>query len=101
MRAKGNKGRIPDDLKFGTLSTRKAVLGEIHLERNRHAQLEFTLRHSDLGFLRIMTEELGEIASAMDTRGKNRLEDIYEETIQLAAAAVALAERIRLQQDYI
>ena len=92
-------GCVPESLKFGDEQERAFILEKIGSERVRHRAMGFTVRHTHDQFCRIMAEELGEVAKAMqeaDVTGKD--EHLEEEAIQLASAAVALVESIRIRR---
>jgi len=84
---------LPDDM-YGNANVRDRVIGWIKEERLRHRELGFSLKHSNLEWLRILTEENGEVAKAMQDDPK----EIKTEVIQLAAAAVAFLEAIELAE---
>jgi NTP pyrophosphatase (non-canonical NTP hydrolase) len=92
-------GCVPENLKFGDDRERAYTISKIIAERDRHAAIGFTVRHSYDQFCRILTEELGEVAKAMqeaEVTGKD--EHLEEEAVQLASAAVALVENIRIRR---
>jgi NTP pyrophosphatase (non-canonical NTP hydrolase) len=92
---------VPESLKFGDELERAFIIEKIVSERIRHRAMGFTVQHTNDQFCRIMAEELGEVAKAMqeaEVTGKD--EHLEEEAIQLASAAVALVESIRVRRKY-
>lgn len=77
---------------------RQHVLHEVELERSRQNAKWGRQRHSDGDWLKILAEEFGEVAQAMQQDmgwGKDSdASDQYTELIQLAAVAVAMAEQL-------
>jgi NTP pyrophosphatase (non-canonical NTP hydrolase) len=96
---RGVIGRIQEAMKFGDLGARSAILRSIAEERDRHKLMGFTVDYSFDKFCRIMAEELGEVAKAMDFAEATGLEDnIMTEAIQLASVAVSLCENIMIRK---
>jgi NTP pyrophosphatase (non-canonical NTP hydrolase) len=92
-------GCIPEPMKFGDLGARAAIMRSIVDERDRHRAIGFTVDHTFDQYCRIMVEELGEVAKAMDVaRTTGREDDVLTEAIQLASAAVALCENIMIRK---
>jgi NTP pyrophosphatase (non-canonical NTP hydrolase) len=77
---------------------RQHVLHDVELERGRQNAKWGRQRHSDGDWLKILAEEFGEVAQAMQQDmgwGKDSdASDQYTELIQLAAVAVAMAEQL-------
>jgi NTP pyrophosphatase (non-canonical NTP hydrolase) len=78
---------------------RMDVLTDVDKERTRQDQMWGKQRH-DLGdWLKILIEEVGEVAQAMQKEkdwGKDSdASDLYEELIHAAAVAVAIAEQVK------
>jgi NTP pyrophosphatase (non-canonical NTP hydrolase) len=77
---------------------RDHVMQDVDIERNRQNAKWGRQRHDDGDWLKILAEEFGEVAQAMqqdmgwgkDSDASNQ----YTELIQLAAVAVAMAEQI-------
>jgi NTP pyrophosphatase (non-canonical NTP hydrolase) len=92
-------GCIPEPMKFGDLGARAAILRSITQERDRHKVLGFTVDHTFDQYCRILVEELGEVAKAMDVaKATGREDDVLTEAVQLASAAVALCENIMIRK---
>jgi NTP pyrophosphatase (non-canonical NTP hydrolase) len=77
---------------------REHVLNEVNLERDRQNVKWGRQRHSDGDWLKILAEEFGEVAQAMQQdlgwSKDSDASDQYTELIQLAAVAVAMAEQL-------
>jgi len=74
------------------------VLADVADERLRQNQKWGLQRHSYGDWLKILIEEVGEVAQAMQV-GENWAKEsdasnLYEELIQTAAVAVAIAEQV-------
>lgn len=92
-------GCIPGHLKFGDIGARAAILRSISEERDRHKILGFTVDYSFDKFCRIMAEELGEVAKAIDeSQVTGREDDIMTEAIQLGSMCVAICENIMIRK---
>lgn len=74
------------------------VLQEINLERQRQDKKWGVQRHEYGTWLKILVEEVGEVAQAMQTNdgwGKETdADDLYTELIHVAAVAGAMAEQV-------
>lgn len=61
-------------------------------------------RHSHGDWLKILIEEVGEVAQAMQTGkgwGKDSdADDLYKELIQVAAVAIAIAEQVEEEKEH-
>lgn len=76
-----------------------SVLKDVSLERERQNAKWGKQRHSDGDWLKILIEEVGEVAQAMQKDqgwGKDTdASDLYTELIHAAAVAVAMAEQVK------
>lgn len=77
----------------------ESVLDDVSLERERQNSKWGKQRHSDGDWLKILIEEVGEVAQAMQKDqgwGKDTdASDLYTELIHAAAVAVAMAEQVK------
>lgn len=75
------------------------VLSDVNEERERQNQKWGLQRHPMGDWLKILVEEVGEVAQAMqvgDVSYKDSdASDLYKELIQTAAVAVAIAEHVK------
>ena len=81
-----------------SLSIRNAALNQIVNERLKQDTMWGKQRHDHGTWLKILIEEVGEVAQAMQVNqswGK-KLDagDLYSELVQVAAVAVAIAEQV-------
>lgn len=78
---------------------RMSVLADINLERDRQNKLWGLQRHNMGDWLKILIEEVGEVAQAMqkdnDCYKQSDADDLFKELIQVAAVACAMAEQVR------
>lgn len=75
---------------------RDRIYSQIEAERLRQNELWGKQRHALDRWLTILTEEVGEVAKAMQGDDPDRVEDeAEEELIQVAAVAVQIIERIQ------
>lgn len=78
------------------------VLTDVGVERVRQNQKWGLQRHPMGDWLKILVEEVGEVAQAMQigdvSYKESDADDLYEELIQVAAVAVAIAEHVREDQ---
>jgi len=74
------------------------VLSDINTERNRQDKLWGAQRHKMGDWLKILIEEVGEVAQAMQKKSfaskETDADNLYEELIQVAAVASAIAEQV-------
>jgi NTP pyrophosphatase (non-canonical NTP hydrolase) len=81
------------------MDLKEHVLYDVKTERERQDSKWGIQRHQMGDWLKILVEEVGEVAQAMqigDVSYKNSdADDLYEELIQVAAVAVAIAEHVR------
>jgi NTP pyrophosphatase (non-canonical NTP hydrolase) len=79
--------------------TRINVLTDVDTERDRQDALWGIQRHEMGTWLKILIEEVGEVAQAMQAKegwGKRSdANNLYEELIHVAAVTVAIAEQIK------
>jgi NTP pyrophosphatase (non-canonical NTP hydrolase) len=79
------------------------VLTDVGVERVRQNHIWGKQRHPMGDWLKILIEEVGEVAQAMqigDVSYKNSdADDLYEELVQVAAVAVAIAEHVREERE--
>lgn len=72
---------------------------DIYKERERQNRLYGLQRHSHGDWLKILIEEVGEVAQAMQKGSKASKEtdanDLYKELIHVAAVASAIAEHVK------
>jgi NTP pyrophosphatase (non-canonical NTP hydrolase) len=75
----------------------------VEKERFRQNAIWGRQRHSYGDWLKILVEEVGEVAQAMqigDVSYKNSdSDDLYKELIQVAAVAVAIAEQVEEERE--
>jgi NTP pyrophosphatase (non-canonical NTP hydrolase) len=84
-----------------------AIKGEVRLdlehERQRQDQKWGVQRHPYPVWLMILTEEVGEVAEAMQKEygwGKaSDADDLYKELIHVAAVALAIAEQVKEERE--
>jgi NTP pyrophosphatase (non-canonical NTP hydrolase) len=76
---------------------RQMVIRAVDRERDRQNEKWGRQRHSDGDWLKILIEEVGEVAQAMQRQNEWGKEtdasNKYEELIQVAAVALAIAEQ--------
>lgn len=79
------------------------INNEVLKERQRQNEKWGIQRHDYGTWLKILIEEVGEVAQAMQTQngwGKETdAQDLYEECIHVAAVASAIAEQVREYED--
>lgn len=77
------------------------VFTRIREERRRQDSLWGVQMHSVILWLPILTEEVGEVAEAINEwyHGGGPFEDIQKELVEVAAVAVAALERIERYQE--
>ncbi|MDQ0269963.1 hypothetical protein [Cytobacillus purgationiresistens] len=77
----------------------KVVIDDVAKERVRQNQKWGVQRRSDGDWLKILIEEVGEVAQAMQNgrewSKESDASDLYNELIQTAAVAVEIAEQIK------
>ena len=75
------------------------VLSDINTERDRQDKLWGTQRHNMGDWLKILIEEVGEVAQAMQIGDvcykKSDANDLYKELIQVSAVSAAIAEQVK------
>ena len=75
------------------------VLSDINTERDRQDKLLGTQRHNMGDWLKILIEEVGEVAQAMQIGDvcykKSDANDLYKELIQVSAVSAAIAEQVK------
>lgn len=76
---------------------------DVYKERDRQNQ-KWGLQRHDMGtWLMILTEEVGEVAQAMQegmvSQKETDANNLYKELIQVAAVASAIAEQVREQNE--
>lgn len=80
------------------------VLTDVGVERVRQNQKWGLQRHPMGDWLKILVEEVGEVAQAMQigdvSYKESDADDLYEELIQVAAVAVAIAEHVREEREH-
>lgn len=80
-----------------------AVLIDVDDERARQDQIYGRQRHEMGTWLKILIEEVGEVAQAMqkenDWGKKSDASDLYTELIQTAAVCIAMAEQVREEKE--
>ena len=87
------------------LNVRDVVIGSIERERVRQNELFGEQKHDYGTWLMILMEEVGEVAQAMQSRegfgwGKDSdASNLYDELVQVAAVAAAIAESILLEGE--
>ncbi|MGE7607602.1 hypothetical protein ACQKML_13425 [Peribacillus frigoritolerans] len=88
--------KVDDQLK-------KDVLHAVETERSRQNDLWGKQRHSYGDWLKILIEEVGDVAQAMQKDqgwGKDSdASNLYSELIHVAAVAVAIAEQVKEEND--
>ncbi|WNS74252.1 hypothetical protein RRV45_15180 [Bacillus sp. DTU_2020_1000418_1_SI_GHA_SEK_038] len=76
----------------------RPVMDDVWLERIRQNQLWGRQRHPMGDWLKILIEEVGEVAQAMQigdfSYKESDADDLYKELVQVAAVAVAIAEQV-------
>jgi len=81
-----------------SLSIRNAVLSQIVNERLKQDAMWGKQRHDHGTWLAILVEEVGEVSQAMQVNQswgkKSDAGDLYNELVQVAAVAVAIAEQV-------
>ena len=79
------------------------VLADVDDERSRQVEKWGIQRHSQGDWLKILVEEVGEVAQAMQadmvSAKQSDASHLYKELIQTAAVAVAMAEQVREESD--
>ncbi|UOQ93391.1 MazG-like family protein [Halobacillus shinanisalinarum] len=79
------------------------VLDDIRRERIRQEKKWGKQRHDYPFWLTILTEEVGEVAQAMQQGSvaykQSDSDDLYEELIQVAAVATAIAEQVKEERE--
>jgi NTP pyrophosphatase (non-canonical NTP hydrolase) len=82
---------------------RMDVLSDVDKERTRQNELWGKQKHSLGDWLKILVEEVGEVAQAMQKEkdwGKDSdASNLYEELVHTAAVAVAIAEQVKEKRD--
>jgi len=75
------------------------VLYDINTERDRQDKLWGVQRHNMGDWLKILIEEVGEVAQAMQIGDvcykKSDANDLYKELIQVSAVSAAIAEQVK------
>jgi len=75
------------------------VLYDINTERDRQDKLWGTQRHKMGDWLKILIEEVGEVAQAMQIGDvcykKSDANDLYKELIQVSSVSAAIAEQLK------
>ena len=83
-------------------NTREEVVWDIVRERTRQNKKWGIQRHDYPFWLTILTEEVGEVAQAMQKGSvaykQSDADDLYKELIQVAAVATAIAEQVREEE---
>lgn len=79
------------------------ICTDIFVERMRQNELWGVQRHSYGDWLKILVEEVGEVAQAMQqgfvSQKDTDADDLYTELIHVAAVAVAIAEQVKDKQS--
>lgn len=90
---------IPVMNQMEKMKNRTTIINSINDERKRQISIWGKQYHDNGTWLKILVEEVGEVAQAMQTDlgwGKNTdASDLYRELIQVAAVACAMAEQIK------
>lgn len=80
------------------------TLADVNKERNRQNAKWGLQRHNYGTWLAILGEEFGEVCQAMQSgmvsQKNTDADDLYEELIQVAAVAVAIAEQVAEERDH-
>lgn len=71
------------------------ILDEVDRERERQTKLWGVQNHEPWGWLPILMEEVGEVATELCTFSRTDFSNYETELIQVAAVAVAMVESIR------
>jgi NTP pyrophosphatase (non-canonical NTP hydrolase) len=74
-------------------------------ERHRQTELYGIQRHEMTKWLAILVEEVGEVAQAMQqgtaSQKQTDADNLFDELIQVAAVAAAMAEQIKENQGWV
>lgn len=93
--------QVKESMRLGLL--KELVIIDVMVERERQNQLWGIQRHQMGDWLKILIEEVGEVAQAMqkdDVSYKDSdASDLYKELIQVSAVAQAIAEQVRESRD--
>jgi NTP pyrophosphatase (non-canonical NTP hydrolase) len=90
---------LPPKEKMGNQGIRFEILESIKSERLRHMKMKRDVLLHDLQWLMVETEELGEVARALNEK-RGDSEEIDRELIQLAAAVVAHLEMREIRRRH-
>ncbi len=79
------------------------VINDVYDELKRQRKMYHVQRHSNLKWLPILLEEVGEVAEALqiDTQAakESDADDLYKELTQVAAVAISWAAQLKEQKD--
>ncbi|XJZ25977.1 hypothetical protein ACF5W4_11245 [Bacillota bacterium Lsc_1132] len=100
------EGQVPEAI-YKYIRLQLVVNNDILVERQEQNKKWGFQRHNFGKWLAILTEEFGEVGQAMQpllgltTTKPTDAQDLYEELIQLAAVAQAIAEQVREERGLI